>query len=126
MKEYLSTREAAEKWGISERRVNQYCAEERIPGAQRFGTSWAIPASAEKPSDPRKKNHHTQTLARKSLKRDKLYPDFMPLISTALNRGNVEKPFRKSPQDPKKILPLRNITISAGRRQKPCERQNCT
>lgn len=36
MKEYLSTREAAEKWGISERRVNQYCAEERIPGAQRL------------------------------------------------------------------------------------------
>lgn len=32
MKGYLSIREAAENWGVSERRVNQYCAEGRIPG----------------------------------------------------------------------------------------------
>ena len=44
MKNYLSIREAAEKWGVSERRINQYCAEGRIPGVQRFGKSWAIPA----------------------------------------------------------------------------------
>lgn len=41
------------RWGVSERRVNQYCAEGRIPGASRFGRSWAIPENAEKPSDPR-------------------------------------------------------------------------
>lgn len=52
MKNYLSLREAAEKWGVSERRINQYCAEERIPGAQRIGKAWAIPAGAEKPGDP--------------------------------------------------------------------------
>ena len=33
MKGYLSIREAAEKWGVSERRVNQYCAEGRIGAA---------------------------------------------------------------------------------------------
>ncbi|MEE0733115.1 MAG: helix-turn-helix domain-containing protein [Acutalibacteraceae bacterium] len=54
MKSYLSIREAAEKWGVSERRINQYCAEGRIPGAQRFGKSWAIPDDAEKPGDPRR------------------------------------------------------------------------
>ena len=43
MKGYLSIREAAEKWGVSERRINQYCAEGRIPGAQKFGPAWAIP-----------------------------------------------------------------------------------
>ena len=32
---YLSIREAAEKWGVSERRINQYCSEGRIPGAER-------------------------------------------------------------------------------------------
>ena len=48
MKNYLSLREAAEKWGVSERRINQYCAEGRIPGAQKIGKAWAIPAGAEK------------------------------------------------------------------------------
>ena len=54
MKGYLSIREASYKWGISERRVNQYVAQGRIPGAERFGRSWAIPDDAVKPTDPRK------------------------------------------------------------------------
>ena len=55
IKGYISIREASYRWGVSERRVNQYCAAGRIPGASRFGRSWAIPESAEKPSDPRRK-----------------------------------------------------------------------
>ena len=55
MKGYLSIRETSYKWGISERRVNQYVAQGRIPGAERFGRSWAIPDDAVKPTDPRKK-----------------------------------------------------------------------
>ena len=54
VKPFLSVREAAEKWNVSGRRVNQYCAEGRIPGAQKFGKLWAIPADAEKPKDPRR------------------------------------------------------------------------
>ena len=57
MKGYLSIQEAARKWGISERWVNQYCTDGRIPGAERFGRSWAIPDTAEKPTDPRSKKH---------------------------------------------------------------------
>ena len=52
MEGYLSIREAAEKWGVSQRRINQYCAEGRIPGAERFGGSRAIPENARKPGDP--------------------------------------------------------------------------
>lgn len=37
MERYLSIREAAEKWGVSDRRINQYCSEGRIPGAERIG-----------------------------------------------------------------------------------------
>ncbi len=55
IKGYISIREAAYRWGVSKRRVNQYCAEGRIPGTSRFGRSWAIPEDAEKPADPRKK-----------------------------------------------------------------------
>lgn len=56
MKGYLSIRETSYKWGVSERRVNQYCSQGRIPGAERFGRSWAIPENAVKPADPRKIN----------------------------------------------------------------------
>ena len=51
---YLSIRETSYKRAVSERRVNQYAAQVRIPGAERFGRSWAIPDTAEKPEDPRK------------------------------------------------------------------------
>ena len=53
MKDYISVREAANKWGISERRVNQYCQQGRVLGLSKFGRSWAIPKDAAKPSDPR-------------------------------------------------------------------------
>lgn len=54
MEGFISAREASYKWGVSERRVHQYCQAGRIPGVTRFGRSWVIPAAAEKPSDPRK------------------------------------------------------------------------
>lgn len=54
--DYLSIRQTSEKWGISPRRIQVLCAEERIPGAVRIGYSWAIPADAEKPRDARIKS----------------------------------------------------------------------
>ena len=51
--EYISTREAAEKWGISERRVQILCKENRIPGVSKIGYMWLIPKSAVKPFDKR-------------------------------------------------------------------------
>lgn len=47
--EYMSAREAAEKWGISQRRVSILCTEVRIKGADRVGNMWLIPKNAEKP-----------------------------------------------------------------------------
>ena len=53
MVEYLKISEVAEKWNVSERRVNTLCLQGRIPNAIKFGTTWAIPADAEKPKDKR-------------------------------------------------------------------------
>ena len=47
--EYMSAPQAAEKWGISERRVQILCKENRIPGASKLGYMWLIPKDAEKP-----------------------------------------------------------------------------
>ena len=53
---YMTIQDAAEKWGISERRIQTLCVTGRLEGAQKFGRQWAIPAKAEKPCDARIKN----------------------------------------------------------------------
>lgn len=51
--EYMSAREAASKWGISQRRVAILCSEKRIAAATMVGNMWLIPTTAEKPVDAR-------------------------------------------------------------------------
>lgn len=53
--EYMTLKEASEKWGVPARRVNYYCAAGRIPGAVKMATIWLIPKQAEKPADGRRK-----------------------------------------------------------------------
>ena len=53
--EYMSAPEAAVKWGISERRVQKLCEENRIPGVSKLGYMWLIPKGAKKPIDGRTK-----------------------------------------------------------------------
>ena len=50
---YMTAREAADKWGISQRRVAVLCSENRIENAARLGNMWVIPNNAEKPIDAR-------------------------------------------------------------------------
>ncbi len=52
---YLSVKEIAKLWGISERSVRNYCAEGKIPDAFLTGKTWNIPESATKPN---RKNKH--------------------------------------------------------------------
>ena len=56
MIEFMKISDAAQKWGIGERRINTLCNEGRIPGAIKFGTTWALPLEAEKPNDARIKS----------------------------------------------------------------------
>ncbi|MEE0265748.1 MAG: Fic family protein [Acutalibacteraceae bacterium] len=53
---FITVKEAAEKWGISDRRIRVLCSEGKIAGAYQEGRSWKIPADAEKPSDGRYKS----------------------------------------------------------------------
>lgn len=53
---YISVKQAAENWGISDRRVRILCSEGKIPGVIREGRSYRIPAEAEKPEDGRYKS----------------------------------------------------------------------
>ena len=48
---YLSVKEAAEMWNISERMVRKYCEQDRIEGLIQAGNIWVIPASAKRPTE---------------------------------------------------------------------------
>lgn len=52
--EYLTVTQAAEKWGISSRRVRLLCANGEIDGVIRKGKLYMIPMETEKPLDKRK------------------------------------------------------------------------
>lgn len=52
--EYLTVTQAAEKWGISTRRVRLLCANGEIDGVIRKGKLYMIPTETEKPLDKRK------------------------------------------------------------------------
>lgn len=52
---YITVKQAAEKWGISDRRVRVLCSEGKITGAYQEGRAWKIPHDAAKPTDGRYK-----------------------------------------------------------------------
>lgn len=91
MKDYLSLREAAQKWGVSERRINQYCTEGRIAGAQRIGKAWAIPSNAQKPGDPRRMRQQGKIPPLQTSAGGRLnHANLMPLMNTAFVPGNCQ------------------------------------
>lgn len=59
---YLSVSEIAEKWGISERSVRNYCANGRVVGAVLSGKTWKIPEDAGKPERSNQKKKQPPTL----------------------------------------------------------------
>ena len=127
MKAYLSLREAAEKWGVSERRINQYCAEGRIPGAQRVGKAWAIPADAEKPGDPRRTRRQGKTApARCRFRRaDRPNKPYAP-DEHGLCAGEVPETVEAMAPGPRRDIAMAEYTISADRRSRQQRRRKPT
>ena len=49
---YITVRQAADKWGMSERMVQRYCARGWVQGAEKAGGAWHIPGEAPRPEAP--------------------------------------------------------------------------
>lgn len=69
--EYMSVTEAAQKWGLTARRVRVLCAENRIDGVVRKGKLYMIPADAKKPDDARATKSTRAVLKRTLLEIDR-------------------------------------------------------
>lgn len=70
---FISVKETAEKWGISPRRVQLLCNENRISGARRVGNYWVIPDDAEKPDDARKKEVGKNPLVNQNIRIERVW-----------------------------------------------------
>lgn len=80
---YIKVSKAAEKWGISARRVRLLCAEGKIDGVVRRGNLYMIPENAIKPIDRRR--NKTNILLEIEHKRNKL-SELRPLTQGELER----------------------------------------
>lgn len=81
---YMTVKQAAEKWGISDRRVRILCAKGKISGAYQEGRGWKIPVNAVKPTDGRYKTSASllEIIDRKKIELDSRRP---------LTAGEVER-----------------------------------
>ena len=57
---YCTTKEIAERWQISDRRVRVLCKDDRIPGVIEENGSYRIPSDAVKPGDKRFHSENVQ------------------------------------------------------------------
>ncbi len=91
---YLTIKETAVRWGVSERTVNALCTAGRVAGARKFAGAWAIPESAEKPMDPRKQRK-LQTAERAKAEpvaaTKKPLHMAMPLLNTPFQPGEAKR-----------------------------------
>jgi hypothetical protein len=51
--EWITAQQAADKWGITVRRVQALCKNNQIDGIARLGKAWLIPKDVPKPLDGR-------------------------------------------------------------------------
>lgn len=111
--EYMTVREAAEKWGISERLVQKYCAQGRIEGVRKFGVSWGVPSDAEKPEDPRRTKGTNQ---RSSVVRQTIFSSgLMPLMNTPFEPGQCMNTVLRMEDGPKKAIALSEYHYFSGK-----------
>ena len=111
MQKYLSVKETAEKWGVSQTLVRRYCTQDRIPRAKCQNGIWLIPDKAKKPdrASANPKEVHLPPLAKKLVvqKKKKNYHGLYDYVqidltysssrmaSNRLTRAQVESIFRK-------------------------------
>ncbi len=94
MFDYISARDIANKWNISQRRVAIFCMEGRIKDAKKLGNMWLIPSSAEKPIDKRTIRYEKQKKV-----------ELKPFVKWVGGKGQLVSQLEKHiPTDGEKVL----------------------
>lgn len=85
--EYMTVKDAAQRWNVTERLVQRLCAEGRVDGAVKFGRSWSIPVSARKPDDSRRADSAPQAAMPRPRRVPGSHANLMPLMNTPFAPG---------------------------------------
>ena len=110
---YMTVQQAAEAWGVTVRQVQSYCTRGRVPGAQKFGMAWQIPADAAKPADPRRK-----TPARPRPAGQPVGEALMPLMNTAFQPGRCRAAIAAMPKGPRRDIATAEYLYFSGQAEK--------
>lgn len=116
---FITVREAAENWGISERRVRTLCKEGKVTGAVQQGKCWRIPRYAKKPLDGRFKQNDdvVNRIKEKKAKLDRMRPLTEGETARLLEEFLVEYTYNSNAIEGNKLtlretdLVLRGLTI---------------
>jgi len=65
--DWITAQDAAEAWGITDRRVQVLCANGKVDGAIRLKRGWLIPKGTPKPADGRAKNGRKPTMQKRGI-----------------------------------------------------------
>lgn len=109
---YITVGQAAQAWNISERRVQKYCTQGRIPGARKFGHAWQIPASAPKPADARTAAPERPASARSKSAGSRAA--LMPLMNTPFSPGQCRAVLQAMPEGPNRDIALAEYLYFSG------------
>lgn len=120
---YMTVKQAAKKWAISDRRVRTLCAEGKISGVTREGRSWLIPTDARKPQDGRFKTTESllDIIDRKKIELDSRRPLTEGEIKRLMEEFTVEYTYNSNAIEGNTLtlretdMVLRGLTIA----QKP-------
>ena len=63
--DYMTVKEASEKWKLSERMIRKYCDQDRIEGVIHVSGVWAIPVDAPQPNETKPEVIELTPLAKK-------------------------------------------------------------
>ena len=121
MERYMTVAEAAERWDVSVRLVQQYCLSGRIEGAAKFGGAWAIPQKAEKPTDPRriKRRPNVKSNVSEEMGSSEFIP--MPLLNAPFCPGRCMEYVEKIADARERDIALAEYYYFSGRPEKSSE-----
>lgn len=112
--EYITIKEAANKWFVSERMVQLMCKNNQIPGTIKWGRSWMIPKDAVKPIDGRKKPE-------KEKKEQDWLDHLLPLMNSEFELGNLSAYIESLPTEEMRQIVLAEYAYFSGNDEEACK-----
>lgn len=113
---YMTVKEAARKWKVSERLVQRYCAQGRVKNAKKYGNSWEIPEETKKPEDPRKLKK--EMIFCEAEKEHISFNGLMPLMNTAFEPGHCLECINEMEEGPYKRIAYAEYYYFSGHPEK--------